>query len=285
RTHRKFMHQTFNSSAIIKFNLYIMKSVYTLIRNLLRKPEDFWNHIPHMTAEVILLTAYGIQVLQEADPYIKLPVTAMRELSEAMISGQYLTDSLPWMKYIPEWMPFAEFQRMAARCRKYTMDMVEVPYQVVKETMLTGMMNRSVISDSLKAAGDGISQEQEDTIKQVASILFSAASDMVKTNSEHERNGLSLNNQTVSVILNRIMGLMCYPEVLVKAQDEIDAIIKPGHLPNFGDCESMPYFSAVVKEAIRWYPVVPLCVPHFNETNNIYKGYWILKGSIISPNL
>ena len=49
-----------------------------------------------------------------------------------------------------------------------------------------------------------------------------------------------------------------YPEVQKKAQAEIDTVIGPNRLPDFGDRPSLPYINAVVKEVMRWHLVTPL---------------------------
>ena len=49
-----------------------------------------------------------------------------------------------------------------------------------------------------------------------------------------------------------------YPDVLRKAQVEIDQIIGNSRLPNFSDEGALPYVQAVLKETLRWHPVAPL---------------------------
>jgi cytochrome P450 len=49
-----------------------------------------------------------------------------------------------------------------------------------------------------------------------------------------------------------------YPEAQRKAQRELDALTKPGHLPNFEDAGNFPYITAVVQEVLRWNPITPL---------------------------
>jgi cytochrome P450 len=55
-----------------------------------------------------------------------------------------------------------------------------------------------------------------------------------------------------------VLGLLEHPEVLKKAQGQIDGIVKPGHLPDLDDEPSLPYITAITKEALRWRDVVPL---------------------------
>ncbi len=47
------------------------------------------------------------------------------------------------------------------------------------------------------------------------------------------------------------------PEVMAKAQREIDAVVGNERLPGFADRENLPYTNALVKEVFRWHSVVP----------------------------
>jgi hypothetical protein len=55
--------------------------------------------------------------------------------------------------------------------------------------------------------------------------------------------------------------MVLYPEVQRKAQAEIDAVVGKDRLPDFGDQPLLPYVSAILEEALRWHPVVPLGTP------------------------
>ena len=58
------------------------------------------------------------------------------------------------------------------------------------------------------------------------------------------------------------------PEVQAKAQQELDALFAQTDqkLPDFTDEASLPYISAIVKEVLRWNPVVPLGLCYFVYT-------------------
>lgn len=56
--------------------------------------------------------------------------------------------------------------------------------------------------------------------------------------------------------------MVLYPEFQLKAQQEIDEICS-GRIPDFADRSDLPYVEALVKECLRWHPVVPLGVPCF----------------------
>lgn len=65
-----------------------------------------------------------------------------------------------------------------------------------------------------------------------------------------------------SIIISCIQAMTKWPEVLEKAQKEIDSVIGENRTPTWEDYDKLPYIAAVVKEAMRWRPVVPLAFPH-----------------------
>jgi cytochrome P450 len=78
--------------------------------------------------------------------------------------------------------------------------------------------------------------------------------------------------------------MIIHPDVQLKAQEELDKVIGRGRLPDLEDRESLPYTSALLKEVLRWQPVVPLGVPHGAIVDDEYKGMRIPKGSVVNPN-
>lgn len=53
------------------------------------------------------------------------------------------------------------------------------------------------------------------------------------------------------------LAMVLHPEVQKKAQQSIDRVCH-GRLPEFSDFHSLPYVHAVLKEVLRWHPVIPL---------------------------
>jgi len=49
-----------------------------------------------------------------------------------------------------------------------------------------------------------------------------------------------------------------YPDVMRKAQVELDAVVGRDRLPTFEDKDNLPYIRAILKETLRWRPVGPL---------------------------
>lgn len=77
----------------------------------------------------IIAISYGVDVQREDDPNVERAGKALVNLKEAAISGSFMVDMLPFLKYIPTWMPGAAFKAYAERMRPNTMDMREAPYE------------------------------------------------------------------------------------------------------------------------------------------------------------
>ncbi|CAE7075300.1 unnamed protein product [Rhizoctonia solani] len=79
--------------------------------------------------------------------------------------------------------------------------------------------------------------------------------------------------------------MIFHPEAQTRAQEEIDRVIPKGRLPVMGDRELLPYTNLLIKEVLRWRPVVPTGIPHACFQDDIYRGYSIPKGAMVIANI
>ncbi|KAF7348392.1 Cytochrome P450 [Mycena sanguinolenta] len=91
--------------------------------------------------------------------------------------------------------------------------------------------------------------------------------------------------QTSVVLALFIMAMAINPEVMKKAQNEIDTVVGVGILPGFEHRSAMPYCEAVMREVLRWKTIIPLALPHATSEDDIYEGYFIPKGTTVLPNV
>ena len=82
---------------------------------------------------------YGIDVKESDDPYISIAEEALNGLAEAGVFGVFWVDIFPLLKYVPSWVPGAGFQKTAARWKAALVDMIEKPFQYVKEQLVKNL--------------------------------------------------------------------------------------------------------------------------------------------------
>jgi len=89
---------------------------------------------------------------------------------------------------------------------------------------------------------------------------------------------------TASQALDFMMALLAFPDVLKKAQEEVDRICGTSRLPTLDDRDQMPYLEACVNEVrkvirrlyanlttsqvLRWRPPLPYGAPHLLMKGN-----------------
>ncbi|KAM5574220.1 geraniol 8-hydroxylase [Rosa sericea] len=78
--------------------------------------------------------------------------------------------------------------------------------------------------------------------------------------------------------------LLRNPEILSKAQAELEQVIGKGKLVEESDIARLPYLQAIIKETFRVHPTVPFLLPRKAEANIEIGGYIIPKGARVLIN-
>ncbi|KAF8815161.1 cytochrome P450 [Phlegmacium glaucopus] len=229
RTQRRLMHQEFNSKASLRFYPYQLEATRKMLRRLLDDPDDFFGNVRLYSGDIILSTTYGFKIDSKSDPYILLAEAAVEPAFKALIPGTFLVDLFPILKYVPSWIPGAQFKRDAREWRRRAISLQDTPFADVKRQMTL----------------------------------------------------------TLTAVTNCVLALLNYPDVLKKAQEEIDKVIGPGNLPTFEDRSSLPYINAIAKESARWkdtthWLISRLLKMKMNTKDTDRQLYWKRLGAIAS---
>ncbi|KAF7980672.1 hypothetical protein HWV62_37099 [Athelia sp. TMB] len=245
-----------------------IRGVNKTLRKLLETPDQWETHLRHQSSATILEIAYGIRTKKDQDPHIDAAERAMRATSDGLTPGRYLVDTLPWLKYVPAWVPGAAFHAVAQEGRRAITAAFSDPFYNVKAAMASGTAEPSFTARCLeKMDRDGDIAYQEAVIENVAGTLFAAASD-----------------SSALTMRTFFLAMLKYPDVQKKAQKELDTVLGPNHIPSFADKDSLPYLSAIVKECLRWEVLLPFSAPHRSIADDVYKGYHIPAGTLVLPN-
>ncbi|KAF9769696.1 hypothetical protein IL306_012851 [Fusarium sp. DS 682] len=191
---------------------------------------------------------------------------AMDDVTAAGVPGAFLVDILPLLRYVPDWVPGANFKKLANKWNSELNDLTEKPYAFVRHQHAAGKQDNSFVSRLLV---EDSTEEAKFTTKWSALSLYAAGAD----------------TQTVSSISLFFLAMLLYPDVQRKAQEDIDRVIGNARLPNCSDRPSLPYIDAIVKEILRWHPVAPMGLPHTSTVDDVFEGYFIPKDALIMPDI
>lgn len=246
-------------------------------RQLLRalnEPGKWLDHLKTTTAATILNMTYDYNIEQnKPDTLVVLIERVLSQFSLAAVPMAWPVDMIPGLRHVPENFPGFTFKRIARKWRSDVRASAYTPYRFVQRRMAAQTFRPSYVSklvQQLKLKPDhetGTSTRQdEDAVIWTAASLYGAAADTLV---------ISLTAFTMAMIL--------FPDVQRKAQKELDRVVGSNRLPNFDDRENLPYINAIVKEALRWWPVTPMGFPHTADTDVEYNGLHIPQGAIILP--
>ncbi|PPQ82698.1 hypothetical protein CVT24_004307 [Panaeolus cyanescens] len=224
---------------------------------------------PRQIGAVILRAAYGYTVQSEDDPWLKTGLEMMHEFDLATTLGNFTVDFIPWIKYIPAWVPGASFQKKAQQWRKNYDRVAWEPLTWTKNNWESGRaVMPNMCGNIYEAAGGQLGQEVETRLAYALPGVLGG--------------GLDTN---VTTALSFFMAMILYPEVQMKAQAKLDRVVGKERLPSVSDRPNLPYIRSIMAEVYRWAPAGPLSVPHAPNHDDEYDGMLIPKGSMIIPNV
>ncbi|EKM47974.1 uncharacterized protein PHACADRAFT_215005 [Phanerochaete carnosa HHB-10118-sp] len=271
RDGRKAFQSQFHANTVQKYRPALSREIYRFLRRLCTEPAGWEHHLHLIAGGLIMSAAYAIDVQEKNDPYLTTQEHAAECVKKSLVPGAYLVGIFPFFKYVPEWFPGARFQHEARMWRKSVMHVLHAPYNIVKERMVKDpvatpdCITKSLIENMVDTAKDPAYMER--VAKSAVGSVYLAGADT-----------------TLSIITSYFLAMVLYPDVQRRAQEYIDEVCQ-GRLPDYSDYDALPYVHALVRESLRWNPVVSLNLPHRCTTDDIYEEYLIPEGSIVVANI
>ncbi|THH15233.1 hypothetical protein EW146_g5213 [Bondarzewia mesenterica] len=235
---------------------------------------DAFHHLRRYSVGVILRIVYGIEMRDDDGSLRFLQVeeeTADALSNEIMAGGGvWAVDMMPWLRHLPSWLPGAGFKRKAAEWKKGFDELREGPWEALKANISAGKAPPSFCYELLTQPGKTITEQDQIDIKDTANSMYSASMDT-----------------SLTIMSHFLLAMMDHPEVVKKAQAELDSLLGPGpgRMPTLLDKPKLPYVTAVFEETLRYAVPVPLALPHCLLEDDEYNGMHLPKGSIIFPNI
>ncbi|KAJ7765661.1 cytochrome P450 [Mycena metata] len=249
---RRLFRKFFGTSASIQeFVPLISSEIHNFLRNMAMRPDRLLEEISRLTGGVTLRIAYGyhLQDGPDTDPYLKMFEVAAENFMHATTPAAFLVDTIPALRYWPEWLPGGGFHTTGKLWRKQIHDTVNTGFEYVKKGMAAGTAETSFASTLLEE-----NKHDDYLIKWASAAVEVGGSDTTGTQLE-----------------SFFLAMSLYPEIQEKAQAELDRVVGNDRLPELSDRSELPYVDASCKEALRWHVVAPISVPHRAREDFVYQ--------------
>ena len=172
-----------------------------------------------------------------------------------------LLDVFPWLRWFPE--RFVRRWRSRAQGVARTMDAIYRPLvdQVIER-------RRHGRNQTVTSYLDSVLDQQKELrltrheIELMVGNLLEGGSDTLST-----------------MLIAFIQAMALYPAVQLTAHAEIDAVIGADHSPTWADYSRLPYVAMVMKETMRWRPVLPTAFPHAARQAHTTVDGWTIPSS------
>ncbi|KAH9952213.1 cytochrome P450 [Amylocystis lapponica] len=263
---RKLLQQYFSRQNCVQFQHIHRDEARRLLKNLVDKPEDFDWLVRRFGSAVVMKITYGHQIESDDDEYIKMTENVSEAHALAGDPGSTPVDIFPILRHLPPWFPGAWFIRVAYDWQWAIRRFHDFPFKAVQKHMAAGTAEESFLSSHIEAfLQEGYQGEHTmDDLKSAAGAIYAGGAET-----------------SWSTIVLFIFSMVLHPNVMTRAQQEIDDIVGTDRLPEFSDREKLSYVECVLQEVMRCRSMPRIGVPHRTLEDDMYNGMFIPKGTLV----
>ncbi|KAK1219493.1 hypothetical protein PQX77_017782 [Marasmius sp. AFHP31] len=247
KLHRETAESLLSSSNIMDHRAVQQAEGFQLLQDMIDSPQEFVNHITRASTSTLASMFFGRRLP-------RFESTESDEFHEINRLSAHLASSPASHQ--------KESELSAKRNKFYNHLIASGAKRATRKEGWTG----SFAEEVLRRKNTGIARDQ------VPSFLGSL---------------LESGSPTLAVFLqNLILALASNPDVLRKAQNEVERNVGYKRAPQSDDIASLPYIKAVVKETFRFRPSVPLGASLQTVVDGeFYRGWSLPRGSTVVPNI
>ncbi|KAI0070605.1 cytochrome P450 [Panus rudis PR-1116 ss-1] len=235
------------------------------LNGIFYEPSELQEHSRRNVIRHVLRFVYGLG----GEMYASDVKAFLLRIAVVSLPGAYIVDFLPWLRYLPSWLPFTEFQVLGKKCHDEVLAFINRPFNYVKKQLDNSSATECMVADLLKnlpalaTKGTFFPEKVEDVLKWTAGSMLAAGQET-----------------TDAATMSFFVAMALHPDVQAQAQAEIDELASGAELISIHDMDRLPYVQAMVKEVLRWRISVPQA-----EFLCIIIGYLIPSGTVIFPNV
>ncbi|KAI0273084.1 cytochrome P450 [Russula aff. rugulosa BPL654] len=265
RKGRKILDGNLRPGAMVSYRQIMEEKTRDLLAQLCATPKNFHAHLKFLQANLIMTLTYGYN-LKKSDKMLEAPEKALEMLTPVLQPGALLVNHFPFLRFIPSWVPHISYEPLAQIARKLSERIKNEPIDFVKNSLYDGTAGHSLAAEHLQELEELIGSERQ-MQEEVIKVLV-----------------LTPTIETISSMTSLFLALVLFPHTQKRAQTELDLVVGRDRLPTFDDRPRLPYIEAFCKEVMRWLMVTPMAIPHTSTRDDVYRGFFIPKGSTVIAN-
>ncbi|UPX15940.1 uncharacterized protein EKO05_0006370 [Ascochyta rabiei] len=230
-----------------------------MIYDMMHQPEDFERHVDRSFGATILATVFGrrgktMEPGGKLDSFFK--VEAQWAASLGATSYPPL-NSFPFLANVPDYLtPWKGWKDRALLIRNEQERVYGTLLSETRERLTEGKGKDCFLATVLKTQ---VKERYTDKhLSHLSGVLLEGGAET-----------------SASSIMIFIMAMAAYPDVLAKAQEEVDGICGTSRMPNKDDIDNLSYIRSCMLEVLRHRPIIPLGVPHNTTATDTYGDYTI----------
>ncbi|KAL1719330.1 cytochrome P450 [Schizophyllum commune] len=255
-----------------KFGTLQVNEACKLAKRIVEDPEKWREYLLMYGTAITIQIITGHEIKSLHDIYLRVAEDVGKAMTGSGTPGATGVDFCPWLRYLPSWCDPTGSSAFARKWRFAIENLYDVPYERVKADVEVGTAQPSFILSAMQemqSQGEGEKTLTPERIKGVCAATYAG------------KPIFWFFYQTADAIAIFIFAIVNYPEVQARAQAELDAVMGPNRLPDLADRKDLPYVERIMQETFRFWPTSPLGAPHKSTEDDVYRGMFIPKGSLV----
>ncbi|PVF95231.1 cytochrome P450 [Serendipita vermifera] len=256
---RKIIRRVLGPQSVDDYDPLMEQEAETLVARLKDFSGDPTDMIFGSVGAVMIKLAYGEKVFREHGQELVKLNTESLEFMAWCFQQIWLPNLIPITRFLPSWVPGVQFPNYVTRGREMFSGMRHFAFDLVKKNVDQGKADFSVISKHLNE--DGTSPVH---LRDSVAVIYMGGVDT-----------------TGSALLSFFSYMLLNPDVQRRVHLEIDEATGGRGTLTLSEIKSLSYLKAVWKESLRMTPPLSTGVRHVSTSDDVFKGYFIPKGTIV----
>lgn len=260
---RRVFRKALSPQVVTGYDGFIQRDRDALLRRLDGFSGDPFEVFTKVIGAVLTRISYGEQFFRDHGEELVDNNVEIVNLATWMSTKLWLVDVFPLLQHLPDWLPGLTFKRIIRRANILIRKIRYQPFESIVSRIADGTADESLL---VKYLDEG--SFSHNNLRDAIATLYGAAIDTTST-----------------ALLNLFYIIVLYPEWQQKVHEELDSVLGRGHLPTREEIRNLSIFNAVWKEAFRLNPPAPIGVPHVGMKEDVWRGYYFPKGTIVHCNI